>query len=167
MQAFSLSSTANPKGSGSTTLTLPGSANGGSANGAVKGAPAANPFFDNIRQNIELSGRGAESGSQAGGSSSASRIPLILPTTVRNRVRDLPSSSLRHLAQQALSNSEATADELANQFTSIERAEQRRLMGVMSHHAKETGSSANDFAFGITAGFEKGGKNRLVDSAFP
>lgn len=56
------------------------------------------------------------------------------------------------------------------QFYRIELAEQRRLMGVMEHHSKESGGLAADgiteaslnFPFSITAGVEKGAKNRFV-----
>ncbi|KAG6919491.1 hypothetical protein DXG01_005750 [Tephrocybe rancida] len=60
---------------------------------------------------------------------------------------------------------------LAMQFYRIELAEQRRLMGVMEHHSKESGRhvhvppvtellSGANFPFSITAGVEKGAKNR-------
>jgi protein-tyrosine phosphatase len=59
------------------------------------------------------------------------------------------------------------------QFFKIEVAEQRRLMGIMEYHSKETtviGSSNSDtrapsvssFPYSITAGVEKGTKNRSV-----
>jgi protein-tyrosine phosphatase len=64
---------------------------------------------------------------------------------------------------------------LAMQFYRIELAEQRRLLGVMQHHSKESGPSGLsdpqlpkgnkgaetlDHPFSITAGIEKGAKNR-------
>ncbi|KAG5732080.1 Receptor-type tyrosine-protein phosphatase zeta [Termitomyces sp. T112] len=56
---------------------------------------------------------------------------------------------------------------LAMQFYRIEVAEQRRLMGVMEHHSKESRHPpardffpGNSFPFSITAGVEKGSKNR-------
>ncbi|KAG6820236.1 hypothetical protein H0H93_003599 [Arthromyces matolae] len=57
------------------------------------------------------------------------------------------------------------AEALAAQFYRIELAEQRRLMGVMVHHSKESGHPPGaefvpDFPFSITAGVEKGAKNR-------
>jgi hypothetical protein len=67
---------------------------------------------------------------------------------------------------------EEGTEALAMQFYRIELAEQRRLMGVMEHHSKESGLSfpqpstgANGskplkFPFSITAGVEKGAKNR-------
>ncbi|TFK30661.1 hypothetical protein FA15DRAFT_662681 [Coprinopsis marcescibilis] len=142
---------------------------------------AANPFFDTIRQNVELSQGITE------------RIPLRLPRRVRRRLHELPIPWLKRIAQRAAkahvqhhpacidSSSEDSspdddigldqtvidegADALAMQFYRIELAEQRRLMGIMEHHSKESGS-ANElqpkpiFPFSITAGVEKGAKNR-------
>jgi hypothetical protein len=102
----------------------------------------------------------------------------------------------------ALNNAETTLDDpqaegseaLAMQFYRIELGEQRRLMGVMEHHSKESGRileggekkgskskskrskqrskgtgrssrgkhSSRDFPYSITAGVEKGAKNRYV-----
>ncbi|THU89429.1 hypothetical protein K435DRAFT_761108 [Dendrothele bispora CBS 962.96] len=198
---------------------------------------AFNPFFDTIRQNVELSQGITE------------RIPLRIPKRVRRRLVDLPFAWLQEIARRAdvklddespssesdhystsssspnnqavstvsfpsqssssLSSSDssltppdsALVDEgmeaLAMQFYRIELAEQRRLMGVMQHHAKESekmsGSqpaqsqpslaskstmqvdsepSGHDssskhsqlsnisFPYSITAGIEKGAKNR-------
>lgn len=60
------------------------------------------------------------------------------------------------------------------QFYRIELAEQRRLMGVMEHHSKESGRFVEEgitqasltFPFSITAGVEKGAKNRWVSITF-
>lgn len=65
------------------------------------------------------------------------------------------------------------AEALAMQFYKLEVAEQRRLMSVMTHHTQEStlvassdGSLppdvASKFPFSITAGVEKGAKNRSV-----
>ena len=56
------------------------------------------------------------------------------------------------------------------QFYRIEVAEQRRLMGVMERHSRESGFLTNcgesqrgmTFPYSITAGVEKGTKNRCV-----
>jgi tyrosine-protein phosphatase 2/3 len=161
MQAFSLASTA----SGSRPTSLPGTAAGSNSAGtpqSARGPTASNPFFDNIRQNIELAGSSTPTKPTA-----ASSIPLVLPPAVRDHVDRLPLACLRTLAQRAISARDEVADELAQQFVDIERAEQKRLMGVMAHHAKESTSANAAFAFGITAGFEKGGKNRWADTATP
>ncbi|KAJ3879305.1 hypothetical protein F5051DRAFT_326151 [Lentinula edodes] len=170
-----------------------------------------NPFFDTIRQNIELTQGITE------------RIPLRLPKRVRKRIDDLPFEWLREISRRAdvkpddsftsdgdesppsTSENKSNAtnhpspkssnkllppgihyehegiEALAMQFYRIELAEQRRLMGVMKHHSAESGvvssqtqaqrkdivesaDSSGDsktvFPYSITAGVEKGAKNR-------
>ncbi|KAG2129799.1 hypothetical protein DEU56DRAFT_741211 [Suillus clintonianus] len=154
--------------------------------GTPAAANAANPFFDTIRQNLELSQGITE------------RIPLRLPRRIRRRINDLPfrwlqdiagRSALRHFSSSSFpggmsveSGSESSddphdsdpesndpdveegAETLAMQFYRIELAEQRRLRTVMEHHARESEVSAyaaaGAFPFSITAGVEKGAKNR-------
>jgi protein-tyrosine phosphatase len=144
--------------------------------------PAANPFFDTIRQNVELSHGITE------------RIPLQLPRRVRRRLDDLnfvpwlqriaklagrstphthplPSDASSEDDTVAPSSGDHYADALANQFYQIELAEQRRLMNIMQHHSQESGvvvvegnkeTKSNEFPYSITAGVEKGAKNRYV-----
>ncbi|KAJ3905212.1 hypothetical protein F5879DRAFT_800115 [Lentinula edodes] len=170
-----------------------------------------NPFFDTIRQNMELTQGITE------------RIPLRLPKRVRKRIDDLPFEWLREISRRAdvkpddsftsdgdesppsTSENKSNAtnhlspkssgkllppgihyehegmEALAMQFYRIELAEQRRLMGVMKHHSAESGvvssqtqaqrkdivesaDSSGDsktvFPYSITAGVEKGAKNR-------
>jgi protein-tyrosine phosphatase len=149
---------------------------------------ASNPFFDAIRQNTELSHGITE------------RVPLQLPKRVRRRIRELPFPWLQDIAKCAapaprrprtLSDTSTTSDSesgddsdipnateieegkeaLAAQFYKVELAEQKRLMGIMEHHSREsghatvaTGSEQSQklvlFPFSITAGVEKGAKNR-------
>jgi tyrosine-protein phosphatase 2/3 len=132
---------------------------------------AANPFFDSIRQNTELSHGISE------------RIPLRLDPTVRARAqRDLPFQWLRDIARRSDIGAPSTdadegAEALAMQFYRIELAEQRRLTGIMQHHSTYGGkfdppmdktekegdgdsTDPNSFPYSITAGFEKGVKNR-------
>ena len=151
----------------------------------IMSQPAYNPFFDAVRQNIELSQGITE------------RIPLRLPKRVRHRIHDLPFPWLREIASRAAkpisrsrftidsSSSEESEDDenitsadieegketLAIQFFKIEVAEQRRLMGIMEHHTKETvivtsetNTTTSSFPYSITAGVEKGAKNRSVKS---
>lgn len=188
MAAFSLSSIAvaaspssNPKrgqlARGATFPTLP-------TPSQILPQPAFNPFFDAVRQNIELSQGITE------------RIPLRLPRRVRHRIHELPFPWLREIARHAakltprnrpgVDTSSSTSEEsednenttsadiedgkqaLAMQFFKIEVAEQRRLMGIMDYHAKETAivtvdtdaTPASSFPYSITAGVEKGAKNR-------
>ncbi|KAF8640880.1 hypothetical protein AX17_000528 [Amanita inopinata Kibby_2008] len=138
--------------------------------------PAFNPFFDAVRQNVELSHGITE------------RIPLRLPRRVRHRIHDLPFRWLQNIARRAApstrrNDSSAThSDEdedqdtdpaaveegariLAMQFYRVELAEQQRLMSIMEHHTRESGNdkaskSTSLFPFSITAGIEKGEKNR-------
>ncbi|KAL1411615.1 hypothetical protein Q8F55_002579 [Vanrija albida] len=130
--------------------------------GRVRLQPA-NPFFDNIRQNLELAhGPNAE------------RIPLALPEEVHRRVGELPKF-LQDLVK--LSDSESS-ELLAQQFYEIERSEQQRLQSVMDilsqdcTTVQQPDSTADTdtvicnentqpyFPFSISAGVERGTKNR-------
>jgi tyrosine-protein phosphatase 2/3 len=211
---------------------------------------AYNPFYDTIRQNLELSHGVTE------------RIPLRISRIAKDRIDELPFTWLRELGRWAdgdflddednfdggsgsgisggdhsgmssdsgedsgsgqehaighfvrmnnpavaptvsPTNHAATTPEdaqaegseaLAMQFYRIELGEQRRLMGVMEHHSKESGRimgegqskshkskskrskqrskgtgrssrgkhGSRDFPYSITAGVEKGAKNRYV-----
>ncbi|KAG1865541.1 hypothetical protein DFJ58DRAFT_655346 [Suillus subalutaceus] len=166
------------------SLSTTTAANAASGTPAV--ANAANPFFDTIRQNLELSQGITE------------RIPLRLPRRVRRRIKDLPFRWLQDIAGRSAlrpshssfpgetsveSGSESSddphesdpdsndpdveegAETLAMQFYRIELAEQRRLRSVMEHHARESETLPSTpvqgaFPFSITAGVEKGAKNR-------
>lgn len=159
----------------------------------------ANPFYDNIRQNLELSTGITE------------RIPLVIPPSILERETELPFQWLRDIVRKASAKSadgiiggEALED-LAMQFYRIELGEQRRLNGVMEHHSNEsttdgvsnsskgsvrgnltagtrpradwkaeTGSKKHletsktaTFPYSITAGVEKGTKNRYARSVSP
>lgn len=148
--------------------------------------PAFNPFFDAVRQNTELSHGITE------------RIPLRLPRRVRRRIHQLPFPWLQDIARRAAnsprqrhaftdsSSSESESDDAANpadveegkealamQFFKIELSEQRRLMGIMEHHSRESGQASEHpscsvapFPFSITAGVEKGAKNRSASIFF-
>ncbi|KAG6845293.1 hypothetical protein H0H87_011444 [Tephrocybe sp. NHM501043] len=83
------------------------------------------------------------------------------------------SSSFSDSSDSDAAPSAADVDEgseaLAMQFYRIELVEQRRLMGVMEHHSKESSGQhhlapdilpGTNFPFSITAGVEKGAKNR-------
>lgn len=125
---------------------------------------AANPFFDNIRQNVELSHGGI-----------TERIPLGLPPATVARAGELPP----WLAELALCGEAEAAERLAAQFECVERGELKRLQGVMSYHARNGGTTTTGetqadgggpggaegetdyFPYSITAGLEKGQKNRF------
>ncbi|KAI6153207.1 hypothetical protein BKA82DRAFT_3970023 [Pisolithus tinctorius] len=180
-----------PKSAFSVISTTMGSTGVGADTSGVAQTPApaiaraANPFFDAIRQNAELSQGITE------------RIPLRLPRRVRKRINDLPFAWLREIASRSTvrhlpsssriygSESESSdephasdpdehdpeveegTEALAMQFYRIELAEQRRLWTVMEHHSKENDTVPNTphpslFPFSITAGVEKGAKNRYT-----
>ncbi|CAK9780732.1 unnamed protein product [Cutaneotrichosporon oleaginosum] len=133
----------------------------------------ANPFFDNIRQNLELSHGGI-----------TERISLALPDAVKRRANELPKF-LRNLVCMPDTDSQ---DVLAKQFYRLERGEQERLQGVMNVLSKgsraqglqqspaagaqalcadeieklmaDGSDQGNYFPFSITAGVERGTKNR-------
>ena len=119
---------------------------------------AANPFYDNIRQNVELA------------NGIGDKIPLLVPDHIFSRRDDLPSQWLRDLLLQA-ETADHGAEMLALQFYRIELGEQRRLQGVMSHHSRQhdntrpvdpPSTAPAQFPFSITAGIEMGTKNRSV-----
>lgn len=123
---------------------------------ATSSSSAANPFYDNIRQNLELS------------QGIGQRIPLVLPPEVAARRSELPFKWLRDIVDQAMADD---GDALARQFYHIELGEKRRLEGVMNHHSQEsrhqsatantpTPASVSDYPYSITAGIEMGTKNR-------
>ncbi|WVR06810.1 hypothetical protein IAU60_003846 [Kwoniella sp. DSM 27419] len=156
-----------------------GSSEGSSQTQKTKFQPA-NPFFDNIRQNLELSHGGI-----------TERIPLNIPEHILNRAEELPDF-LRNLVTMPEKES---MDALARQFYQLELSEQKRLQAVMDWHSHGSGMELGDgagredwtekrrndaeelrrlaewkgeeakpqgdyFPFSITAGVERGTKNR-------
>ena len=134
----------------------------------------ANPFFDNIRQNLELSHGGGRE-----------MISVELPKEAADRADELPP----WLAELARMPDEESAQRLAGEFYQVERGEQKRLQAVMNWHSNSSGgmvgnsfegpqetnrkaqshlsawSSGNTvgqdyFPYSITAGVEQGSKNR-------
>ncbi|KZV74761.1 phosphatases II [Peniophora sp. CONT] len=214
MSAFSAASTTSQR-AGSTHHAAY------AANERLPAAAASNPFYDNVRQNLELSQGITE------------RIPLKIGREAKARVHELPFAWLREIGRWAAVDGEGSdgetsassgeeetsgmedhqppqhvhfnakeklkaregiaegAEALAMQFYRIELGEQRRLMGVMEHHSRESGGPSQaepespttgkkdnkkqrrkkkkadkaalggeEFPFSITAGIEKGAKNR-------
>lgn len=133
----------------------------------------ANPFFDNIRQNLELSHGGI-----------TERIPLSLPARLKRRVAELP----KFLSKLVNMSDNESQDFLADQFYRIELGEQKRLQSIMDILSKGTCAPASALSAGlddkarspddieqlmtygadkgtyypmsITAGLERGAKNR-------
>lgn len=101
--AFNLSSTTSHRPSHApqhsptqpTSLLPPARLHSSTANSTPHSPPpqsqavAFNPFYDTVRQNLELSQGASE------------RIPLTLPASVRERVTELPFKWLRHIARRA------------------------------------------------------------------
>ncbi|CAG8499309.1 3772_t:CDS:2 [Diversispora eburnea] len=98
-----------------------------------------NPFFSNIRQNIELS------------SGITQTIPIRIPQNI-----DINESKLPTFIRNLISNEEGKTI-LAEVFHDIERAEQRRLQSLMLLNSNQATSES---PFSISAGMEKGTKNR-------
>ncbi|MCO5585235.1 hypothetical protein L7F22_039168 [Adiantum nelumboides] len=174
MEAFSASSTAKGKFQHDQLMM----SDGKPANQAVEGneepsLSAANPFFDNVRQNKELQNGITE------------RIPLDVPEISEGDARRLPDflNKLRKM------NEKERADTLAQSFFEIEQAERDRLMATMQRHADESDckrslrsgsispsamnltsefssvqggykSAKLDFPFSISAALERGSENR-------
>ncbi|KAF9229739.1 hypothetical protein BS17DRAFT_763243 [Gyrodon lividus] len=177
--AFSLSST---------TAAVPVAGPAGTSAVPQTPAPipsrAANPFFDTIRQNVELSQGITE------------RIPLRLSRRVRRRINELPfrwlqdiarrsavrnsASSSRSPASAALESGSESSDDphtsdpdendpdveegteaLAMQFYRIELAEQRRLRTIMEHHSRESEVAAAAITGNPHTAFERGSVGTL------
>lgn len=106
---------------------------------------AANPFFGNIRQNMDLIG-------------GVGQIAVKLPSTL------IPSGTIRlppwlRMVVDEKDNGKAVAD----RFFKIEQAEQRRMQKALSGNVSYgTPNSTSAGGFQI-AGFEKGAKNRYKD----
>ncbi|KII86372.1 hypothetical protein PLICRDRAFT_125890 [Plicaturopsis crispa FD-325 SS-3] len=142
---------------------------------------AFNPFFDTIRQNTELSHGITER--------IPLRLPARVRRRIADLpfrwLQDIARRAAPRVQRPARpfddGSSESDGDDpevdpadvdegaeaLAMQFYRIELAEQRRLQGVMEHHSKESlgekpdiGDKRGAFPFSITAGVEKGAKNR-------
>lgn len=133
---------------------------------------AANPFFDNIRQNRELQHGITEN------------IPLSLPSMSEEELSFFPEE----LRRMFLMTESKRASEVAKGFFSIEVAERDRLMATMQHHSKDSNNTAQDpaqtslqlsseyssissnknpadghgkaFPFSISAAIERGSENR-------
>ena len=133
----------------------------------------ANPFFDNIRQNLELSHEGI-----------SERISLDLPFGIVSRASEFPD----WLKALILLPPHDAAERLAGEFYQVELKEQQRLQSVMDWHSRASGTLppqaeralkddlqtvwpieerrtqgediTDYFPFSISAGVERGAKNR-------
>lgn len=137
------------EGSSSSKLALDPNAPGAApvAGGCIMPAAqsAANPFFGNIRQNMDLIG-------------GVGQMAIKLPSALRSS--DLPD--LPRWLKQVI-NEKDNGKTVADHFLGIEKAEQQRmqraLSGNISYGTPNPGSSQSI----QIAGFEKGAKNRYKD----
>jgi tyrosine-protein phosphatase 2/3 len=150
---------------------------------------AFNPFFDTIRQNAELSHgiieriplrlpcrvrRRITDLPFAWLQDIARRATTLAPRLAKSS--SITSSSSEDDQDDDASRVEEGTEALAAQFYRIELAEQKRMLSVMDFHTRESGQLVLDcqsvktidpevsthFPFSITAGIEKGAKNRYV-----
>ncbi|CAO3664859.1 unnamed protein product [Rhizopus stolonifer] len=126
---------------------------------------AFNPFFSNIRQNIELSHGPIRE-----------RFPVRLPPQCsvdpinddRIRIKKQNTADTEHeryfIAPAWLQNTvkEDGPRLLADSYEKLERTEQRRLQNIMHFHSKHTNNSS-EFPFSIVAGIEMGALNRYTN----
>ncbi|KAI7854881.1 protein-tyrosine phosphatase-like protein [Circinella umbellata] len=120
-----------------------------------------NPFFSNIRQNMELSH-----------GSIKERFPIRLPSSSSCQVDMATGRVTKRQLRQGLSvvptwlrdmfNSNEGPRKLAELYEVIERTEQRRLQSVMAHHSKVT-TNLEEHPFSIVAGIEMGALNRYTN----
>ena len=129
------SATKSGSGAGSASRSGTGSGSSGTRNRGSKAA--ANPFFDNIRQNLELSHGGI-----------TERITLQLPSEARRRAHELPT----WMSELVLLNDKAAADRLAHQFYTVELNEQKRLQAIMDYHSRASGAMLQATRIGDTVG---------------
>ncbi|EPS42763.1 hypothetical protein H072_3252 [Dactylellina haptotyla CBS 200.50] len=127
----------------SNPLSLSGSTDGGpSAFSCVMPKTAANPFFSNIRQNMDLIGGVGE-------------IPLKVPPYITSEVRRAMPKWMREVLK------EGGAKMLADKFLKLEKAEQRRMQDALNVNVTyESPKTVRPPHSHMLAGVEKGAKNR-------
>ncbi|KAI9750301.1 MAG: hypothetical protein M4579_006521 [Chaenotheca gracillima] len=103
---------------------------------------AANPFFGNIRQNMDLIG-------------GVGQMPIKRPSVLTRRGESELPKWLRESVDEK-DQGKAVSD----RFLSIEKAEQRRMQEALSSNVCYEQSSASAVPSFQIAGIEKGGKNR-------
>jgi protein-tyrosine phosphatase len=132
---------------------------------------AFNPFFSNIRQNIELSHGPIRE-----------RFPINLPPgcsidpnnddhiQISKTPRSIPGCEMDSVHQSCFKAPIWLRDTikaegpklLAESYEKLERTEQRRLQNIMHFHSKHT-SNPTEFPFSIVAGIEMGALNRYTN----
>ncbi|KAK6532268.1 hypothetical protein TWF281_006460 [Arthrobotrys megalospora] len=125
------------------TLSLSGSSDGGPpAFNCVMPKAAANPFFSNIRQNMDLIGGVGE-------------IALKIPPYITSEVRRAMPKWMRDVLK------EDGAKKIAEKFLKLEKAEQRRMQDALNVNVTyESPKTVRPPQTHTLAGVEKGAKNR-------
>ncbi|KAF3310729.1 hypothetical protein TWF173_009346 [Orbilia oligospora] len=125
------------------SLSLSGSSDGGPpAFNCVMPKAAANPFFSNIRQNMDLLGGVGE-------------ISLKIPHYITSEVRRAMPKWMRDVLR------EDGAKKVADKFLKLEKAEQRRMQDALNVNVTyESPKTLRPPQTHTLAGVEKGAKNR-------
>ncbi|RVD85281.1 uncharacterized protein DFL_003607 [Arthrobotrys flagrans] len=125
------------------SLSLSGSSDGGPpAFNCVMPKAAANPFFSNIRQNMDLLGGVGE-------------IALKIPSYITSEVRRAMPKWMRDVLK------EDGAKKVADKFLKLEKAEQRRMQDALNVNITyESPKTLRPPQTHTLAGVEKGAKNR-------
>ncbi|KAI8080842.1 protein-tyrosine phosphatase-like protein [Gilbertella persicaria] len=128
---------------------------------------AFNPFFSNIRQNMELSHgpirerfpiRLPPHCSQVGDAIQLS--DTVIPRNMEGCHKE--NNLFKGPEWLQLTLGENGAQVLAEMYEKLERTEQRRLQNIMHFHSKHTDNPA-EFPFSIVAGIEMGALNRYTN----
>ncbi|KAI9338427.1 protein-tyrosine phosphatase-like protein [Pilaira anomala] len=154
-------------------------------NNVLSNSTPINPFFSNIRQNLELSHGPLKErfsvrlpwGLQNNhGTISSSTTSCSLAYSNHNTHHPrfgLAGSSVDEQGNFVLPiwlrnvmNSEKGPKKLAEMYEKLERVEQDRLLTIMNYHSKQDQPLDNRFPFSITASMEKGVLNRY-DNIWP
>ncbi|KAI7870819.1 protein-tyrosine phosphatase-like protein [Spinellus fusiger] len=137
---------------------------------------AFNPFFSNIRQNMELSHGpirerfpvrlpvGCNIDPSTGKVTLQGQQPRHIAGSQLEQLHTLLSAPawLRAVVVQDPSSEKTGAQCLAEMYEKLERTEQRRLQNIMLFHSKHTNTSA-EFPLSIVAGIEMGALNRYTN----
>ncbi|KAI9277017.1 protein-tyrosine phosphatase-like protein [Phascolomyces articulosus] len=133
---------------------------------------AFNPFFSNIRQNMELAhGPISErfkirlphdssiANSEKGSIQVKNPRCLDHTTFIDEHGHFIVPKWLRH----TIVDDEIGPKLLAEMYEKLERVEQRRLQNIMLYHSKHTNTNPSDFPLSIVAGIERGTLNRYTN----
>lgn len=103
---------------------------------------AFNPFFDNIRQNLEL----------GGGRGSGEGIPLRLPRRVRRRVGDLPFEWLREIGRKSGQMDDASEESDSEE---LDEKEKEIKMSLVTESEADVDVEAEELRKVVSGGLER------------